>query len=64
MNFDGVVRGFRLTDAKNADNEPVTVIELKILVPYSEALHSQLGNLYKSTVSGTIEAKQVCLGFE
>ena len=64
MNFDGVVRGYRLTEAKNQEREPVTVIELKILVPYSAESHEQLGRLYQSTVSGTIEAKQVCLGFE
>jgi len=64
MKFDGVVKGYRLTEAKNQDKEPVTVIELKILIPYSSASHEELGMFYQNTVSGTIERKQVCLGFE
>ena len=64
MDFVGVVKGFRLTDARNQDKEEETVIEMKILIPYSREAHSDAGALYRSTVAGTLRPQQGCLGFE
>jgi len=58
--FQATVTGYKLAERKH-DDKTISVIEVKLEMRWTEAMHRHLGGLYGEVVAGTIDSKQTHL---